>query len=69
MVLIYQVKIQIVNKNTSTSIQLIKTQNFTPLMYVLSKVEKHIIIDPSKSTGDGLKSTILSLVTNNKRND
>ena len=57
------------NKNTSTSIQLNKTQHFTPLMYVLSKVEKHIIIHPSKSTGDGSKSTILSLVANNKQND
>ena len=50
------------NKNTSISLQLTKTQNFTPLVYVLTKVEKHIIIDASKSTGEGSKSTTLSLV-------
>ena len=35
--------------------------NYTPLVYVLTKVEKHIIIDASKSTGEGSKSTTLSL--------
>ena len=55
------------NKNASVSIQLNKTKNFTPLMYVLTKVEKHLIIDPSKSTGDGSKSTMLSLVANSKQ--
>ena len=51
------------NKNTSISLQLIKTQNFTPLVYVLTKVEKHKIIDSSKSTGEGSKSTTMSLVS------
>ena len=50
------------NKNTSISLQLTKTQNFTPLVYVLTKVEKHIIIDSSKSNGEGSKATTLSLV-------
>ena len=49
------------NKNTSISLHLTKTQNFTLLVYVLTKVEKHIIIDASKSTGEGSKSTTLSL--------
>ena len=57
------------NNNTSIHIPLNKTHGFTPLMYVLSKVEKHIIIDPSKLTGDGSKSTTLSFVANNKQND
>ena len=39
----------------------INAQNFTPLVYVVTKVEKHIIIDTSKSTGEGSKSTTLSL--------
>ena len=51
------------NKNTSMSLQLTKTQNFTPLVYVLTKVEKHIIINSSKSTDEGSKSTTMSLVS------
>ena len=50
------------NKNTYISLQLTKTQNFTQLVYVLTKVEKHVIIDSSKSTGEGSKFTTLSLV-------
>ena len=50
------------NKNTSISLQLTKTQNFAPLVNVLTKVEKHIIIEGSKSTCEGSKSTTLSLM-------
>ena len=57
------------NKNTSISIQMTKTNNLTPQMYVLVKVEKHITLDASKTTGDGQKATTLSLVSNNKQND
>ena len=57
------------NKNTSISIEMTKTDNFTPQMYVLAKVEKHITLDASKTTGDGQKATTLSLVSNNKQND
>ena len=51
------------NKNTFISFHLTKAQNFTPLVYELTKVEKHIIIDSSKSTGEGSKSTTMSLVS------
>ena len=51
------------NKNTSISLQLTKTQKFTFLVYVLTKVEKHVIIESSKSTGEGSKSTTVSLVS------
>ena len=51
------------NKNTSISIQMTKTNDFKPQMYVLTKVEKHITIDASKATGDGQKVTTLSLVS------
>ena len=52
------------NKNTSISLQLTKTQDFTPSLYLLTKIEKHIMIDPSKSRGEGTKITTVSLVSN-----
>lgn len=57
------------NKNTSIAISMEKTQDFKPNMYILAKVEKHITLDPAKSTGDGQKSTTISLVGNSKSND
>ena len=54
------------NKNSSLSIKLTKTQMFTPDMYVLTKLEKYINISPTKSDGSGNKITTLELVSQNK---
>ena len=51
------------NKNSSIAIKLTKSQNFTPDMYVLTKLEKYINLDPTQSDGQGNKITTLELVS------